>query len=109
MLRKTLTKMPTKCYNALWTKNMRNPGACKPLTTRVKLVLLVVNSVKFQRFLRGYFLAFASTDATCLKKLISDPVRSLKEAFSENLVKFSDCQTFSLFDPLVPKGSPFDK
>ena len=49
--RKTPTKTPSKCYNALWHKNTRNPGACaynynKLLTALVNLVLLVVNSVK---------------------------------------------------------------
>ena len=43
-------KRQQNCYNALWTKNTRSPGACayipKPLTARVKLVLRVVNSVK---------------------------------------------------------------
>ena len=30
--RKTLTKTPTKCYNALWTKSTGNPGTCRYIT-----------------------------------------------------------------------------
>ena len=61
---KTLTKTPTKKrYNALWTKNTRNPGACALITTlltaAVTFVLLVVNLIKLhlRRLGRAFLVA----------------------------------------------------